>query len=125
MNSRLIMYYAATVLFIVLDVAIDINLRVSFLDQQSAARVAYYLICFVCLGLMLWRPALAPVIAGFESLISLVALLLTVGIRVILPMAEDGGGAMRLEEIANFLIVGFISYFVWVKGMRELFDKSR
>lgn len=127
MNRPLIQYYAATLLFLLLDFAVDINLRIAFLEQNLTARIAYYGLCALCFGLMVWRPRLAPAIAAFESLLALVALILTTATRTLLAtdtMIETGRGFLTVEEIVNFLIVGFISYFIWMRGMREMLRKN-
>jgi hypothetical protein len=49
-------YYAATLLFVLLDYFLHINVRLAFLDAWPEMRALYYLLCFVCLGLILWRP---------------------------------------------------------------------
>jgi hypothetical protein len=56
-RTRLLrLYYAATAIFILLDYFLDINVRLAALDQAPFWRVAYYVFCFVCLALMIWRP---------------------------------------------------------------------
>ena len=63
----LVLYYAATLVFLVLDYAVGLNLRLAFLDSAPVARAAYYGVCFLCLALMLWRPAWTVFIGAFES----------------------------------------------------------
>ena len=66
-NKVLVVYYAATAIFLVLDYAAGLNIRIAFLQPYPEARLAYYGVCFVCLGLMLWRPAWTVLIGAFES----------------------------------------------------------
>lgn len=116
-------YYAASVIFLLLDYVADINIRVAFLEPWPAARAAYYGVCFACLGLMLWRPRWAVLIGSFESLVTLVALILSMAVRVMIPSdAVVGGSApfVTLQEILNFLISGSVAYLAWVKGLRAM-----
>lgn len=116
-------YYAASVIFLLLDYVADINIRVAFLEPWPAARAAYYGVCFACLGLMLWRPRWAVLIGSFESLVTLVALILSMAVRVMIPSdAVVGGSApfVTLQEILNFLIAGSVAYLAWVKGLRAM-----
>ena len=46
-------YYAATLLFVLLDYFLHINVRLAFLEAWPEMRALYYLLCFVCLGLMI------------------------------------------------------------------------
>lgn len=123
----LLLYYAATVVFLVLDLALDFNMRVAFLEPYPAARMAYYGVCFACLGLIIWRPSWAEIIGAFESLVTLVALILSMGMRTMLltdTMLETGTGYVTLPEILNFILSGSIAYFAWVRGVSHLRDQS-
>lgn len=126
-SKILVLYYMATVIFLLLDFAVGFNIRVAFLEPYPEARVAYYGVCFVCLGLMLWRPAWAVLITAFESLVTLSALIISMGMRTILVtdrMLETGGGLVTMPEIYNFLISGAIAYLAWVRGINQLKDKK-
>ena len=131
-SSRvLLLYYAATVLFVLLDYAAGLNVRVAFLEPHPEARLAYYGVCLVCLALMLWRPAWTVLIAAFESIVTLSALIIGMGMRTLLVsdrMLETGSGVVTLAEILNFLISGGIAYVAWVQGINRIktgkFDES-
>ncbi len=119
-------YYAATVLFLILDYAFGINVRIAFLDSMPAARLAYYGVCFACLGLILARPAWATLVGTFESLVTLIALILAMGIRVLVPndaIFAENAGIVTIQEVVNFLISGSMAYLSWVKGLRELIKR--
>jgi hypothetical protein len=119
----LLLYYAATFLFIVLDYALGINVRLAFLEPYPAARVAYYAVCLVCLALIIWRPAWTELIGAFESLVTLIALILSMGIRALIvsdAMLEGAAHAITLSEIVNFLLAGGIAYIAWVRGISRL-----
>ena len=128
-SSRiLVLYYAATVVFVVLDFAFGFNIRLAFLEPLPTARIAYYALCFTCFALMLWRPAWTVLISAFESLVTLSALIIGMGMRTLLltdRMLETGAGFVTMPEIWNFLISGGIAYIAWVKGIRHLQGKKR
>jgi hypothetical protein len=116
-------YYASSVVFLLLDYLADINVRVAFLEPWPAARAAYYGVCFACLGLMLWRPGWAVLIGTFESLVTLVALIFSMAVRVMIPndaIFAAYAAFVTLPEIVNFLIAGSVAYLAWVKGLRAL-----
>lgn len=126
-SKVLVLYYAATVLFLLLDYAVGLNIRVAFLEPFPEGRAAYYGVCFACLGLMLWRPAWAVLIAAFESIVTLSALIISMGMRTILVtdrMLETGGDLVTMPEILNFLISGGVAYVAWVRGINRLKNKK-
>ena len=116
-------YYAATAVFLALDFGLGINVRVAFLDEFPTARMAYYGICFACLALMVWRPGWAPLIGTFESLVTLVALILSMAVRVMVPndaIFEENAAFVSVQEIINFVISGSVAYFAWIRGLKTL-----
>lgn len=119
-------YYAATAAFLVLDFAAGVNLRLAFLDDRPEARIAWYLFCLCCSGMMMWRPAWTELIGAFESLLTLVALIIGVGMRVLLSAdaAIDSGEVLSLQQIINFLLAGGIAYVAWFRGITALFRRS-
>lgn len=119
----LLLYYGATVVFLLLDFCLGFNVRVAFLQPHPVARLAYYGVCFVCLGLMLWRPAWTVLIGAFESIVTLSALIISMGMRTLLvsdQVLETGIGLVTAPEICNFLISGGVAYFAWVRGVNQL-----
>ena len=123
MNRPVTLYYAATILFLLLDFVLGVNVRVAFLEPFPMARLAYYLICFVLFALMLWRPGWALLIGTIESLFAVVALTFSMALRVMIvtdEMIETGVGFVTTEEIFNYLIVGGIAYFSWAQGVKSL-----
>ena len=116
-------YYAATLVFLLLDFFGGVNVRVAFLDTLPAARVAYYGICFACLGLMIWRPAWTTLIGTFESLVTMVALIFGMALRVMVPndaIVEENIAIVTSEQLVNFIIAGSIAYLSWVRGLKAL-----
>ena len=117
------LYYAATALFLLLDFVFNINVRVAFLEQWPGWRLFYYGLCFAIFAAIAWRPALAGLLGVAESLVTLVALILTMAVRVmVVPVdaLETGYAAVTVEEIVNFLLSGGIAWFYWQRGMRAL-----
>ena len=122
-KKMLVLYYAATFVFLALDYAVGLNVRLAFLESAPTARAAYYGLCFVCLAMMLWRPAWTVLISAFESLVTLVALIFSMAMKTMVvtdAMIEAGTGYVSVEEIMNFLISGSAAYFAWVRGMNEI-----
>ena len=116
-------YYAATAVFLLLDLALGLNVRIAFLQGSPPLRAAYYGICFACLSLILWRPGWTPLVTAFESLVTLAALIVSFGTRAILAsdaVLEGRDTALTLPEVVNFLLAGGIAYLAWTRGLREL-----
>ncbi len=121
-------YYGATPGFLLLDLAVGVNVRVAFLAGDWPLRAAYYGICLVCLALILWRPAWAAVVGAFESLLTLAALITRFGTRAIL--ASDAALAGRepplsIDAVINFLLAGGIAYLAWTRGMAAFRESLR
>ncbi|MGB5719347.1 MAG: hypothetical protein WBM34_01550, partial [Woeseiaceae bacterium] len=73
--------------------------------------------------LMLWRPPWTVLIGAFESIVTLSALIIGMGMRTLLvsdQMLETGSGVVTMPEIYNFLISGAVAYFAWVRGISRL-----
>jgi len=116
-------YYGATILFVLIDFGLGVNVRAAFLEPWPDLRLAYYAFCIACLGAMIWRPAWSTLVGTVESLVTLVALLLGVGIRVMVPSDAIFGENARIltyQEIINFVLSGYIAYFAWTHGLKRL-----
>ena len=116
-------YYAATAVFMLVDYGFGLNVRVAFLEPWPEARAAYYGVCFACLGLMLWRPGWAVLIGAFESLVTLVALILSMAIRVMIPndaIFSENASIVSVQEIVNFLVVGTVACLAWMNGIQGI-----
>ncbi|MGB5258424.1 MAG: hypothetical protein WBN44_14310 [Woeseiaceae bacterium] len=114
-------------IFLILDYTLGLNVRLAFLEPYPEARVAYYGVCFFCLGLMLWRPVWTVLIAAFESIVTLSALIIGMGMRTLVvsdQMLETGSGVVTMPEIVNFLISGGAAYFAWIRGVRQLREEN-
>lgn len=121
--SVLRFYYAATLLFVILDYFLNINVRLAFLETWPEMRALYYLLCFVCLGLILWCPGWSPWIGTIESLLALSLLIITMGVRVMTTseqMLQTGSGLVTMSEVINFVIVGGAAYIAYLRGMKAI-----
>ena len=123
MNRPITIYYTATLLFLLLDFLVGVNIRVAFLDPFPTARLIYYVICYALLALMLWRPSWTVAIGAIESLFAVVALTFAMALRVMVvtdEMLETGAGFVTTEEVFNYLIVGGIAYLSYIRGIKAL-----
>lgn len=121
-------YYAATIVFLLLDYGFGLNLRIAGLEGFPQLKAGYYLVIFGCFGLTLWRPTWSTAVGVVESLATLVTLIFSVALRSMFlgpQMAETGAGFVGVAEIANFLIAGSIAWFAWQRGMTALFGPRR
>jgi len=122
-RALLTAYYAATAVFLALDAGLDINVRIAFLDAWPVWRGAWYGCCFGCLAGMMLRPRWAPLLGGVESLLTVGALILGMGVRVMVPdeaALEAGRVPVRPAEIVNFAISGAAAYVAWTQALRQL-----
>lgn len=107
-----------------LDYFAGFNVRVAFLEPWPMWRLFYYLLCFCFLGIMVWRPSLTNLVATVESLVTLSALILSMGSRALsmsVTALETGRGIITMEEIINFIIAGGAAWIGWHRGSRALF----
>jgi hypothetical protein len=121
-------YYAATVVFLVLDYGLGVNVRVAGLQGLPYLKAGYYLVIFACFGLMLWRPAWSAALGTVESLVTLVVLILSVALRSMFVgdrLLETGTGGLNVAAGVNFLISGSIAWYAWQRGMAQLFRPRR
>jgi hypothetical protein len=121
-------YYAATIIFLMLDYGFGVNVRVAGLRSFPELRAGYYLVIFGCLGLVIWRPAWSTAVGVVESLATIITLIFSVALRSMLGpdyMLSSGSGLLGAEEILNFVISGSIAWFAWQRGMTQLFGPPR
>jgi hypothetical protein len=119
----LALYYLATFGFVLLDYGLGINVRVAFLEARPDLKAAYYGFCLVCLVALFLRPSWTILIGTFETMVTLVALILSMALRVMVPndaIIEQNAGIVTPQEIVNFLIGGFAAYFAWLRGIKQL-----
>ena len=122
------LYYAATIVFLMLDYGAGLNVRIAGLEGLPQLKAGYYIVMFACLGLTLWRPAWSTAIGVVESLATLVTLIFSVALRSLFPtaqMLETGAGPLGVPEMVNFVIVGSIAWYAWQRGLAQLFGHGR
>jgi hypothetical protein len=115
-------YYAATAVFLVLDLAAGINVRLAFLEGMPGWRAAYYGFCFACLAGMIARPAAEALIGVVESAVTLTALIISMMLRsmFIVDIPLDGSyDPVTIEEVVNFMISGSFAYYAYTQGMKQ------
>lgn len=121
------LYYAGTLIFIILDYFFGINVRLAFLEAWPGIRALYYFLCFFCLGLMFWRPDWSLWIGTIESALALSLLIVTMGVRVMTVSEQllvTGTGLVTMSEIMNFMIVGMAAWVAWMRGIAALGKQS-
>jgi hypothetical protein len=72
---------------------------------------------------MIWQPRWSLCIGTLESLLALSLLIVTMGVRVMTmseQMLKYGSGLVTKSEIMNFMIVSFVAYFAYERGMQAL-----
>lgn len=99
-GRALLAYYAATPVFAALDLALHLNLRVSFFEHARGIRIGYYVIACVCALLVARWPARAALV-GFVESIGNIALLI-IGVFVAYLGALDAALAERALPTTPF-----------------------
>ena len=115
-------YYAATALFLVLDLGFGLSLRVSFLDAHDGWRFVYYGLCFACFFAIIFRPQWALAVTALESLATMVMLILSFWLRI-LPTGDTrdvGSPAVTTSEVVNFLISGGVAWLAWSRSVSAI-----
>ena len=115
-------------MFVILDYFMNINVRLAFLEAWPEMRALYYLLCFACLGLMIWRPGWSLWIGTIESMLALSLLILAMGVRVMTmstQMPGIGSVPITMSEIMNFMIVSMVAYYAYSRGMAAVKKQSR
>jgi hypothetical protein len=121
-------YYAATIVFLMLDYGAGFNVRIAGLEGFPQLKAGYYLVIFGCLGITLWRPAWSMAVGVVESLATMVTLIFSVALRSMMltgQMPATGAGFAGIAELVNFVIVGSIAWYTWQRGLAQLFGPQR
>ncbi len=119
----LLVYYAGTALFLVLDYVLGLNVRLAFLESQPLLKALYYGALFACLVAVVLRPAWTLAVGAAESLLTMIGLIFSMALRSMVvtdAMIETGAGIVTPQEIVNFLLAGSIAYISWMRGMKAL-----
>lgn len=125
-KSILRAYYGGTLVFLLLDLGFQFSVRATFLDSSTGLRLLYYGFCMLCFLVMAWKPALTALIGAVESVVTLSALIIAMGVRVMVPadpMLETGADVVTARELMNFVLAGGIAYVAWGSNMQQLFGR--
>ena len=130
MNPRsiLVVYYAGTAVFLLLDYGFDVNVRLAFLDGYTGFRGLFYGMLFLCFAGLMLRPQWTLLIGAVESLVTLVGLILAMALRTMIvtdAMIETGAGLITVPELLNFMISGGAAYISWTRGLQGLSGRRR
>ncbi len=77
---------------------------------------------------MIWRPGWSLWIGTVESMLSLSLLIVTMGVRVMtmsVQLPRTGTGPVTMSEIMNFMIVGGVAWFAYMRGVKAIQRQSR
>ena len=62
-------------------------------------------------------------IATFESLVTLIALVISMGGRALVPsdaIFDENAYFVTYQEVINFILAGSMAYLSWIKGLKAL-----
>lgn len=128
MNRNILrLYYAATVIFVMLDFGLGVNVRAAFLDNAPGLRLLFYGVLFGCFALVLWQPRWSNTVGLVESVVTLAALIINMALRSMMithDVFAAGAGPVTLAEVVNFLIAGGAAYVSYTQGLRRLASRS-
>lgn len=121
-------YYLMTPAFIVLDYAVDFNIRIAPLDATPRFKVLYYGFCVVAGLVGFFLPRVSMVVAVFESsiiiLLSLRSLLLPM-MQVLIGASDLRGDwslveAFNLKMALNVVIAGTVGIVAFRANVKAL-----
>ena len=121
-------YYLMTPAFVVLDYAVDFNIRIAPLDATPRFKILYYGFCVVAGLVGFFRPRVSMVVAVFESsiiiLLSLRSLLLPM-MQVLMGASDLRGDwslveAFNLKMALNVVIAGTVGIVAFRANVKAL-----
>lgn len=121
-SKWLSIYYDATLLFLVLDLLLGVDIRLSFLAGMPGWRAAYYAFCIACAALMHWRPDVRIMIGAVEGLITMLGLIVSMYLGYLLAGVKDTGEFVQV--LLNYAISGYFAHLSWSRGMAALRSKT-
>jgi len=120
-------YYVITPVFIVLDYAVGVNVRIVALDATPGRKALYYGFCVLCGITVLLRPRVSMVVATIESTIILYLTLtsLLMPYLVVTRSADLTGDWPRVEAFdlrtaINLVIVGIVAVLAFRANVKAL-----
>ncbi len=120
-------YYVMTPVFILLDYAVGINIRIAALDATPGRKALYYGFCVLCGVTVLLRPRVSMIVATVESSVILYLTLagLLMPYLVVTRSADLTGDwplveAFDLKTAINLVIVGIIAVLAFRANVKAL-----
>ncbi len=106
-------YYWATPLFLLLDLLWGIDVRVSAFIYHPVYKGIYYVFCFVCMAIVVWKPGASALVGLIESSINTailcVGMMLSVYLMGDLAIEEmESFSPVTGERVINFILAGSI-----------------
>ncbi len=126
-------YYLATPIFLLLEIVFGLDIRVSSFISDPGWRIVYYIFCFVCMGIVLWKPRFTVEVGVLESSVNLIFLFVGAALTWMFPFTtispENDEVILKHDPvtfmgIVNFLLLGT----VWIICFRRwvaLHQRSR
>jgi hypothetical protein len=77
---------------------------------------------------MIWRPSWTVFIGTFESLVTLIALIFSMALRVLVltdAIFDENASFVTMQEVINFIIAGSVAYLAWIRGLKELVESLK
>ena len=123
-------YYWATPIFLLLDLFFGIDVRVSAFIYHPTYKVIYYLFCFACMGIVVWRPGLSVVVGLVESSINVFVLCLGMMLSVYLATDlvlenPEGYNPITAGRVINFILSGGMCLTSFYKHMSIMNRRSK
>ena len=126
-EQRLTLFYylLATPVFLLLDSALDLNLRAAF-TEDWALKGGFYTFLVSCGLLVFFRPSLEALVGIGESSVSIFLLIYTFMkplLHIDIEAVEAGGDmarAFNTEAVLNFLIVGLMLLYQFHRNVNRL-----
>ena len=121
-------YYYATLLFILLDYLLGINIRVSALDTLPLQKNAYYGFCIICALCIYIFPKYSPLVALFESAINIIMIIFLLFLPYVRLISQDdilGEGwqaaeSFSLQSIFNLILAANVAGFALKESINRL-----
>jgi hypothetical protein len=101
-------YYAATPIFVLLDLLWHWNIRTVGLESVPVLKYGYYVACTGCAVLGFLKPGLSAAIGLVESSTNLVALVLGVAVPIYVTMPQAIDGADIANPLTPFAVTNFV-----------------
>jgi hypothetical protein len=122
------LYYYITPLFILLDYAGGLSIRVAVLDSMPLYKNLYYGFCILCGVGVYALPRLTPVVALFESSINVLMMVLAVFLPYIRFIAETDDflsvdlpmARFDAPHVINIILAGVIAIFGFHGSLRAM-----